>query len=1109
MTSRTQPLLHYLRRLTAPFSKDAGDAELLNRFASQGDESAFAALLARHGPMVFGVCRRVLRNSNDAEDAFQATFLILARKAGSLRRPEALASWLYGTARHLASTARRAESRRRQRETYSFDSATPPSLVDVLDDLSARELLLALDEEMARLPDRYRLPLILCQLEGRTHEEAARLLGWTAGLVKGRLGRGRKRLHERLTRRGLALSGALLALGVSTSASASAAEQLLSATLRAALAFARGQRGGIPASVLALVETNVAALTTAKVKWGLTLLLTVGLGAGTSALFFPLKSENPTEATQEEQTPSTKAGTTKQARTDRYGDPLPPGALMRLGTLRFRVPTLLGGAYQDLPDQRTKLVHTESAIRWLESETWKEIDRWVMPRGMKVNNVSADGKLALLSDDKSLQLWDTVSRKRIQTFDYKAEHEQISAFFPPDGKTLLTHHGVNYNQTLVRVWDVATRKELWHEGVLGFWWDGIYPLGFQDDGRTLIVRQNKDNRISLRDERTGKVQRSFATMPKDDLRSFRLSPDGKTVMMGTGGQSVRSWNIASGKENPPLGGHNGQAHTFAFSNDSKSVVTGGEDSFVQVWDWPSGRLRQCIDFGSGHTGSIGFTPDRQRLEVVIWGEHALRYWDIKTGREVPPRADGHRGAVYGLAFLPSGEIITTALDGTIRVWDPASGQTLRHFPTQLVFGATKFSLSADGKTIAVADMNRPDIQLLDVATGRKLRTIETALKNCICIAFSPAGKLLASTSRPSEPGDRRSAMQLWDAATGQEVRRIDDEFCGRLAFSPDGQFLAVKHKNCVIVWTVATRQQYRSIAPKDPRGLSFSPDGRMLATGSPKDGINLWEVTSAKERLRLKVPVWDCWSETLCFSPDGRYLASAGGVAKTIYLWDTRTGELIHRFVGHESTPEALAFSADGRVLASASFDTTILLWDVAAIIAKRRMPVSTLAAKEIETSWQVLANSDSAAVYRAIWALAASPREATAFLSEHLRRVDPVEEKVISKLVFDLDSSDFATRQHASEELTKFDRVAEPALRKALTQQPSPEMRRRVQQLLEQLASIPSGTQLQQLRAVEVLEHIGTLEARQVLEKLASGTVEARLTREAKASLARLTARP
>lgn len=1109
MTASSQSLLRYIHRLAARNNAESSsDAALLERFVSRRDEAAFAALLARHAPMVFGVCRRVLGDSADAEDVFQAAFLILARKAAALRHPEALSSWLYGTARHLALKCRRDAARRRQRESECARTTPSSSANDPLQELNARELLDVVDEELMRLPETYRLPLILCGLEGHTQEEAAQMLGCTPGSLRGRLERGRARLHARLTRRGLAFSGALLMLGASQAAAASMAARLSSATLQAALMFARGEGGNIAATVLTLAESAVTSMTMAKAKMGLVLLLAMSLVAGTGALLYPVRSEKQPELKQTAEPKSPNPERAKQPRTDLYGDPLPPGALMRLGTLRFRVPSFFGGSHRDLPDQRTKLVYREDTIFWHDAETWKEIRRWDAPRGMKIKGVSLDGKGVLLADDKTLQLWDTAARKHIQTFDCANERERVYGCFPPDGKTMVTLHVVN-NSGLVRVWDVAAGEELWHDGELKFFNvnDGIFPLGFRDDGRTLVVRHNNDNTISLRDLRTGRVQRSFSTMPVNDSRCYRLSPDGRTVMMGTAGQTVRSWDVASGKENPPLGGHKGQAHTFAFSSDGKSVATGGEDSFLQVWDWPSGRLRRRIDLGSGTVETLGFTPDGQRLEVVIEGERCLRYWDVKTGRELPAAADGHRSPVDGLFFLPSGEVVSTAADNTVRVWNPVSGRTLRQFPTHLSFGATELALSADGKTLAAADFNRPDIQLLDTATGRKLRTFKTAFKSCICIAFSPADSLLAATSHSNQRGNLRSTVQLWDVATGREVRRFGGDFCGWLTFSPDGRFLAINHHDHIGIWRVATGEMHHSIAGNIVRGMTFSPDGRTLTTGNPTSGITLWEIATAKERLRIKPP--DSGWDVVRFSPDGRYLATTGPHTKTVYLRDARTGGLIHRFTGHESGPEALAFSADGRVLASGSFDTTILLWDVAAVTAKRRTPAAKLSAKEIEACWHTLAGTDAMAAYRAIWTLTASPRETAAFLRERLRRVEPMEDKTIAKLVLDLDNSDFATRQRASEELSRLDRLAEPALRKALSGQPSLEMRRRVQQLLEQLASVPARTLLRALRAVEVLEHLDTAESRRLLETLATGAGDARLTQEAKASLARLTARP
>ena len=190
MPSGRKTLLRYIRRLAArPEADQASDAVLLERFVATHDERAFTALVERHGAMVLQVCRWVLGEANDAEDAFQGTFLVLARKAATVRPPEALAAWLHGVARQVARNALRRAYRRPETVGLPAEPPAPPSR-DPLDELTARELLLILDEEVARLPGSHRLPVLLCGLEGLSLEEAGRRLGWTAGSVKGRLERG-------------------------------------------------------------------------------------------------------------------------------------------------------------------------------------------------------------------------------------------------------------------------------------------------------------------------------------------------------------------------------------------------------------------------------------------------------------------------------------------------------------------------------------------------------------------------------------------------------------------------------------------------------------------------------------------------------------------------------------------------------------------------------------------------------------------------------------------------------------------------------------------------------------------------------------------------------
>lgn len=215
------------------------DDRLLERFLADGDESAFAGLVARHGPMVLGVCRRVLRDGHDVEDAFQATFLILARNARTIRRSERVGPWLHGVARRVAVRARSNAARRLVRERIGID-AEPSGDASSSRDPERVELREILDEELNGLPERLRAPLVLCYLEGLTHDQAASRLSQPVGTIRSRLSRGRERLRVRLVRRGVRADDVVLG---SAAALESVSPALLETTVRSALEFAASQTG--------------------------------------------------------------------------------------------------------------------------------------------------------------------------------------------------------------------------------------------------------------------------------------------------------------------------------------------------------------------------------------------------------------------------------------------------------------------------------------------------------------------------------------------------------------------------------------------------------------------------------------------------------------------------------------------------------------------------------------------------------------------------------------------------------------------------------------------------------------------------------------------------
>jgi RNA polymerase sigma factor (sigma-70 family) len=275
------------------------DGELLEAFVAQRDGTCFEALVRRHGPMVLGVCRRILRNPHDAADAFQATFLVLVRKAGSVVPREMVGNWLYGVAYRTALEARRATARRRARERQLEDLPHPV----IEPEESWRELRLLLDRELERLPGKYRTAVVLCDLEGRTRKEAARQLNLPEGTISGRLTTARRILAERLSRRGLALSSATLAV-VLSQGYAAAAVPLPLVTCTVQVAATAGAAGMVSAHAAAIASGVARGLAWAKVKTALTL-LGLGVLVGTGLTAYQLqRSAGQTEAAHQSPLPA-------------------------------------------------------------------------------------------------------------------------------------------------------------------------------------------------------------------------------------------------------------------------------------------------------------------------------------------------------------------------------------------------------------------------------------------------------------------------------------------------------------------------------------------------------------------------------------------------------------------------------------------------------------------------------------------------------------------------------------------------------------------------------------------------------------------------------------
>jgi RNA polymerase sigma factor (sigma-70 family) len=347
-------LRQFLRLTAAPAGDSPADGDLLDRFTRARDESAFHELMRRHAPLVLGVCRRVVGNEQDVEDAFQATFLVLVQKAPSIRRRASLASWLHGVAYRCAARVRSANLRRRRHE-----GQLAPAPPEAPPDPSWREVRQAIDEELAGLPEKYRAPLVLCYLRGRTRCEAARELGWGAAVLRGRLDRGRERLRARLARRGLALSAGLLATALTGGAAVTPAA-LAGLTLRAALLVAAGRpvAAVAPGQVADLVKGAMRAMLWTKIQVVTACAVLVVGALGVGGVLGRQAGGPPADA--------------PQARTDPPRQPEAPPP-------RDEQPPRGGedeGKPKPAPTKPTKPAEKQYAFA-MDNQPWKEVFQWL------------------------------------------------------------------------------------------------------------------------------------------------------------------------------------------------------------------------------------------------------------------------------------------------------------------------------------------------------------------------------------------------------------------------------------------------------------------------------------------------------------------------------------------------------------------------------------------------------------------------------------------------------------------------------------------------------------------------------------------------------------
>jgi RNA polymerase sigma factor (sigma-70 family) len=1081
--------------LAAERTSGLTDGQLLHRFASMNDEAAFAGLVRRYAPMVMGVCRRLLRHEQDAEDAFQATFLVLVRRASSLNRKPSLAGYLYTVAYRAALKARTAACRYRVVSAPLQDVPAPAGMPEQ----ECRELQGVLDSEIARLPEKYRLPLLLCDLQGKTHGEACRELGQPQGSMSRLLAKGRELLRDRLLVRGVELPA--VALPVLLAHNGRAVTPLtgcLDVAFEAAAVTWGGGKETIPTRVAAIVNALLAETFWAPLKVAAALLLTIGLmGAALLTAQTRPAAEPPV------------AGTTVEMDGAAAEAPLPPRALARLGTSRFRHALIVCCVVWS-PDGKTLVTGSHrGTIRFWDPKTGKET-RVVQAHdgGVIGLAISLDGKvLATSSWDRSIRLWNMESGGQLRTLLGHGA-EVCTLRFSPNGKVLAS----GSKDGTARLWDPTTgtllRRIDAHRGE-------VRCVTFSRDGKRLATA-GTDKLVRLWEAGTGKEVLT-CTGHTHRVSSVAFSPDGKSLASCSWDQTVRLWDSA-GKELRVLK-NTGWLEDVAYSPDGKLLaVSCGWGCYVRLWDLTGKMEKPRSELRQLQALKVAFSPEGKKLAGVGW-EATVRLWDVPTGKEEGAvAAPGHTGWVYALTTLAGGNVVVSAgSDGRVIVWAAPSGKLLRELKGH-TDRVNCLAVLPHGKTVASGGRDKT-VRLWDVAAGKEVGRFEAggSLKSLAC---SPNGKLLATASGNDLFDNWVTAIPehgaaVWDLATRKLLFRLEGHAGGvnAIAFSPDGKLIVTGgNDRTVRFWNASTGKELRTlpVQPGAVECVAFSPDGATLATAGQGGALQLWETRTGK--LLRACPGESGWVLRLAFSRDGRTLVSAtreGFAGIPVRLWDVRTGQERARFAGHQGTAYGATITPDGRTIVSGGGDGTILLWDVTGQVAKGKFVNTALSPVALNTAWEAVGDADGIKAHHALWSLVAAPEQSVPLLRAWLKPAVAADQKLLDRLIQELDDDTFAVREKASEELARIGEPAVAALQKAQEESPSAEVRTRAKRLLASLrGKAAQDLALRQARAVEILEQIGTPDARRFLQALAGGAADAPLTLEAKAALARLSKR-
>jgi len=812
-----------------------------------------------------------------------------------------------------------------------------------------------------------------------------------------------------------------------------------------------------------------------------------------------------------------------EPKRDCYGDPLPEGAIARLGNLPLRHEGGIQSA-AFTADGKTLVICEPLSFSFWDPATGKCVRSRPLDRSvaMEIMRLSDDARILMLGDFKNvLHFIDTASGAEQGTLNH-ARCGSIWGwpYLSRDGKILAAiHRFPPTDQTSIAVWDVERGKLLheFKEPPLG----RVAPHGLialTPDGKQLIL-PHADGSLHLVDVASGKEIRAFEMPPPRSrtagaLRFSRLSlsPDGRYLAFGG---PVTPWTVcevATGKRLCQLEPAQSPNQALAFTPNGRFLAVASPLNEIRLIGVLSGKeIRKLSNNKPAHSQMLVFSPDGRTLADFPSGS-TIHLWDVVAGRRLHPPV-GHELGVQALAFFPDGKRLVSADgNGDMLVWNIASGQPL----AQRVHnrGTVSLTVDRDGETVRFAG-NDCSVHEWDLRTGHAevwQRVSDVPYTNLL--ALSPDGRSLAilvpnGGVRAQRKGPVTSELRLYDLKTNKSIvlpRPTEQSWVGHLTFTPDSRRLAASCADGVLrLWDRDTGKLVRDVQNArldgSPVHLAFAPDGRSFIA-LMRNKLRLREIASGADRLQIP-PVPNMFS--LAYSPDARFIA-CGGWDGRILVYSAVSGDQLAQWQGNQGYIHALAFSRDGRLLASGGHNGTILIWEV----PKHERSDLVLKEGDLDSFWLELGDRDAPDANHALAGFAAAPEQTLPFFRKQLSAIGKqLEGSQYADLIAKLDDDSFKVREKAMRELALAGADAADALRRELNNSPSAEVKRRIEDLLGRLKTGGYSQRLRFLRALEVLERIGSPQAKNVLRSLVGQSLPPDLREEVQASLSRLGGKP